>query len=162
MTRRDAMLAAVAAFPALGGAALFIALRPARADTPAAVNVSAAGLAIEGYDPVAYFAAGRPTPGDPRFTAVHEGATYRFASEDHRRRFLAEPARYVPVYGGFCAYGVSQGYKVKIDPTVFRIVDGRLYLNYDPSIGRRWARDIPGYIRSANANCPGLSARPRD
>jgi len=114
------------------------------------------GVAIRGTDPVAYFTEGRPTPGSPDFAAEWGGATWHFASGVNRSRFLADPEAYAPQYGGFCAWAVSQGYTAPIDPEAWRIVDGRLYLNYDRSIQRRWEADIPGHIARADANWPGL------
>lgn len=113
-------------------------------------------LALEGHDPVAYHTIGQPTRGLLSLSAEHDGAIYRFASEENRHAFLADPDKYLPEYGGFCAYGLAGGYKVHGDPKVWNIVDGRLYLNYSPSIGRRWERDIPGYISQGDANWPGI------
>lgn len=137
------------------------ALAPANAQRPLHVNADASGLAIYGYDPVAYFTDGKPTEGRAEFTAMHDGARWRFATASHRDRFLADPAAYAPQYGGFCAFGVAGDYKVKVDPTAWRIVDGRLYLNYDARVQRRWVADIPGYIAKAAANWPGLRTKPR-
>lgn len=117
------------------------------------------GVAVRGTDVVAYVTEGRPVPGSPAFTQVWQGATWRFASAANRDRFAVDPARYAPAYGGFCAYAVSEGYTAPIDPNAWRIVDGRLFLNYDRSVQRRWERDIPGRIARADANWPGLAAR---
>jgi len=116
------------------------------------------GPAIRGYDPVAYHLDQRPVPGSPAITAEWSGATWRFASAANRDRFLADPARWAPAYGGFCAYAVSRGYTAPIDPQAWRIVDGKLYLNYDLNVRATWARDIPGYISRADANWPRLAA----
>ncbi|MBR0674325.1 YHS domain-containing (seleno)protein [Neoroseomonas soli] len=124
----------------------------------AQVNVED-GVAVRGTDVVAYFTEGRAIAGNPRFTTPWRGATWRFASAAHRDLFAAEPERYAPAYGGFCAYAVSEGYTAPIDPAAWRIVDGRLFLNYDRAVQRRWERDIPGRIARADANWPGLSAR---
>lgn len=136
-------------------------LVPAAAQRPLHVNADASGLAIYGYDPVAYFTEGKPVEGRAEFTAVHDGATWRFASAAHRDRFIADPAAYAPQYGGCCAFGVAGDYKVKVDPAAWRIVDGKLYLNYDTRVQRRWVADIPGYIAKAAANWPGLRGKPR-
>jgi hypothetical protein len=114
------------------------------------------GAAIKGYDPVAYFVDGKPVAGSPQFTHRWSGAEWRFASAANRDKFAAEPEKYAPQYGGFCAYGLSQGYKVKIEPDAWRIVDGKLYLNYDQSVQQTWVKDIPGYIAKADANWPKL------
>lgn len=124
----------------------------------AAVNAEN-GVAVRGTDVVAYFTDGRPTAGRAEFAHQWQGATWLFASAAHRDLFAADPERYAPAYGGFCAFAVSEGYTAPIDPNAWRIVDGRLYLNYDLSVGRRWAEDIPGRIARANENWPRLSAQ---
>jgi YHS domain-containing protein len=115
---------------------------------------SASGAAIRGYDPVAYFTAGKPVKGSKDFTTQWRGATWHFASAENRDRFAQAPEKYAPQYGGYCAYGVSQGYTVSIDPAAWTVVDGRLYLNYSASVRRTWEKDIPGYIRKADVNWP--------
>lgn len=132
-----------------------------RAGAPLSINADAEGLAIYGYDPVAYLTAGKPTPGDPAITAVHDGATYRFASAANRDAFLATPTKYLPAFGGYCAYGVSQGYKVKIDPEAWSVVDGKLYLNYDKDVRRTWQKDTAGHIATAEKNWLGIKDGPR-
>ena len=112
--------------------------------------------AIQGYDPVAYFSDGKPTRGSRDIVHRWQGATWRFASESNRDAFAADPGRYAPQYGGYCAYAVANGYTAKIDPDAWRIVDGKLYLNYSKGIQRRWEEDIPGYIARADANWPGV------
>lgn len=116
------------------------------------------GLAIRGYDPVAYFTEGKPVEGKADFTHSYEGTTWRFASAANRDAFAADPLRYAPQYGGYCAYAVSQGYTASIDPDAWRIVDDKLYLNYSKSVQRRWERDVPGNIAKADTNWPGLKA----
>lgn len=127
--------------------------RPAAAQT---INAPG-GLAVHGYDVVAYFTDERPVRGTAAFVHRWRGAEWRFASAAHRDAFAAEPERYAPQYGGFCAYGVALGAQVDVDPTAWRIVDGRLYLNVDHSVQRRWQRDIPGYIRQGDANWSRMS-----
>jgi YHS domain-containing protein len=122
----------------------------------AAINTDESGLAIRGYDPVAYQTAMQPTRGLSSITASHAGATYQFASTENRDRFLADPARYVPAYGGYCAMGVAGGRKFDIDPMAFTIVEGRLYLNKDPRTRSMWMRDIPGNNTKADANWPAV------
>ena len=114
------------------------------------VNVTITGLALRGYDPVAYFTDGKPVLGDYTITAQQDGATYRFASEDHKALFLKDPDKYLPEYGGFCAFGTAKGVKVDGDPTVWKIVDNKLYLNLAPAVATRWDQDIPGNIKTAN------------
>lgn len=114
------------------------------------------GAAIRGYDPVAYFTEGRPVLGKPDITFQHQGAVWRFASVANRDRFAADPARYAPQYGGFCAWAVSRGYTAEIDPEAWKIEGGKLYLNYSKAVQTNWAKDIPGNIAKADANWPKL------
>ncbi|MEL6354123.1 MAG: YHS domain-containing (seleno)protein [Cyanobacteria bacterium J06627_28] len=118
--------------------------------------VDAAGVAIRGADPVAYFTEGAVVFGSSEFTHAWGNATWQFASAENRDLFAANPEQYAPQYGGFCAWAVSQGYTASIDPESWRIVEGRLYLNYDSGIQRRWERDISGNIAKADANWPGV------
>jgi len=115
--------------------------------------------AIKGYDPVAYFTQARPVKGSRELTHQWNGATWRFASAENRERFAAAPEKYAPQYGGYCAYGVANGYAVKIEPDAWSVVDGKLYLNYDRRVQASWKSDIPGYIRKADANWPGVLAK---
>jgi len=114
------------------------------------------GVALRGTDVVAYFTEHRAMRGRDEFSTEWGGARWLFATGEHRARFLADPAAHAPAYGGFCAWAVSQGYTARTDPAAWRIVERRLYLNYDQAIKRRWERDIPGHIASADANWPRL------
>lgn len=115
------------------------------------------GVAIKGYDPVAYFTDGKPVEGSHEHTAEYQGSTFRFASRENRDAFVADPARYAPQYGGFCAFGTARGYKAKIDPAAFTVVDGRLYLNYDERVQKQWRADIPKLVAQADENWPEVS-----
>lgn len=110
------------------------------------------GYAVHGYDVVAYFTVGEPTTGKDLYTAEYGGARYRFASAENRNLFAASPAQYAPQYGGYCAFGAAFGRKFDGDPTVWRIVDGKLYLNVDKNVQAKWLRDPEGFIRGANNN----------
>ncbi len=114
------------------------------------------GVAVRGTDVVAYFTEGRPRPGLAEFEHEWQGARWLFATAAHRDAFAADPARYAPAYGGFCAFAVSEGYTAPIDPQAWRIVDGRLFLNYDLGVQRRWERDIARRITRGDANWPRL------
>ena len=114
------------------------------------------GVAIEGYDPVAYFTDGKPVEGSQEYTAEYDGATWRFASAEHRDMFEADPMKYAPQFGGYCAYGVAQGALADIDPDAWSIVDGKLYLNLNKDIQAEWQKDIPGYLVKAKENWPTL------
>lgn len=124
-----------------------------------AVNTDASGLAMEGYDPVAYFADGAPAQGNPRFSYVLNGATYRFANQKHLEQFKANPSAYLPQFGGFCAMGTSFGQKVNGDPKVWRVVDKKLYLNNSPVVGKLWNKDVPGNISRADEKWPEIKDR---
>ncbi len=137
---------------AVAAGLLFSVAGPAAAQQVFVAN----GAAIKGYDPIAYFTDGKPVVGSTQFTHRWNGAEWRFASAGNRDKFAAEPEKYAPQYGGFCAYGLAQGYKVKIEPDVWRIVDGKLYLNYDQSVQQTWVKDIPGHVAKADANWPKL------
>ncbi|UZD90208.1 YHS domain-containing (seleno)protein [Cognatishimia activa] len=115
------------------------------------VNASNTGLALQGYDPVAYFTEGQATPGSYKITTVYNDTTYRFASEAHKATFEANPEAYLPQYGGYCAFGAAMGFKFDGDPELWKIVDGELYLNLAQDIQERWEGDIPGYIEKADA-----------
>ncbi|WP_108816229.1 YHS domain-containing (seleno)protein [Loktanella sp. Alg231-35] len=113
------------------------------------VNVTSTDLALRGVDPVSYFTQGEPQQGDVNISAVHNGAVYRFTSEETKAQFEAEPEKYAPQYGGYCAFGLANGFKFDGDPDVWRIVDDRLYLNLSPAVSEIWQKDIPGYIETA-------------
>jgi len=123
------------------------------------VNTNADGQALQGYDPVAYFTAGEPMPGDPQFSAEHEGATYLFTSAEHRNAFVEDPDKYLPQYGGFCAFGASLGKKFDGDPMAWRIVDDKLYLNSGAKPHSLWQEDIPGRIQQADTQWPEIRAK---
>jgi YHS domain-containing protein len=123
------------------------------------VNNSFLGsVAIEGTDPVAYFVEGKPVEGSSEFEHEWMGATWRFASAANRDLFAADPEKYAPQYGGYCAWAVSQGYTAKIDPEAWTIVGDRLYLNYSKEVRTQWSEDVPGNITKGDANWPKLRA----
>jgi len=124
-------------------------------DLPPAVFVEDS-IAIRGADAVAYFTESRYVPGSADYTYEWAEATWQFSSAENRDLFAENPEQYAPQYGGFCAWAVAEGYTAPIDPTAWEIVDGKLYLNYDARIQRRWQRDIPGNIARANENWPNV------
>ncbi len=109
-------------------------------------------FAVKGYDVVAYFTQSKPLEGQAAYQAVYEGKTYQFASSEHLALFKMDPAKYIPAYGGYCAYAMSTGQKAPIDPEAWKIVEGKLYLNYSQSVQDLWQADIPGHIRSADTH----------
>jgi hypothetical protein len=149
------VLAAVLALATLAGLVGF-AMRPAQAAQSSIFTGLVKGVAVGGYDPVSYFTDGKAGAGNPEITLMHEGATWRFASVEHRDAFAASPDRYAPRYGGYCAYAVAMGYTAKGDPEAWSVVDGRLYLNFNEPTKKEWEKDIPGYIAKADKNWPGV------
>lgn len=107
---------------------------------------------IGGYDPVAYFTDGKAVRGSGFHVTVADGVTYAFATAEHRKMFEENPQKYLPAYGGYCAYGLGVGKKFVADPEVWKIVEGKLYLNLDKGIQQKWEKDIPGYIKKGDAN----------
>ena len=147
-------MSAVSRRTLLALAAAMLVAGPAMAGEPAIFTGLVEGTAVGGYDPVAYFEDGKPAKGSARFALTHEGATWRFASAANRDAFQAAPEKYAPRFGGYCAWAVSQGYTAKGDPRHWKIVDGRLYLNYSAGVQKQWAADIAGNIARGNANWP--------
>jgi YHS domain-containing protein len=123
------------------------------------INTDATGFVIHGYDPVAYFKQGRPVPGHPDLSAEYEGGKYLFSTAANRDEFKANPQKYAPQYGGYCAYGVAIGKKFDIDPSSWRIVDGKLYFNLNPVILEKWSADTRGYIRKSEENWPQIRSK---
>ena len=114
------------------------------------------GTAVGGYDAVAYHTAGEAVRGEEAIALSYKGATWRFASEDNRARFESNPEAYAPEYGGHCAWAMAQGYLAQGDPEVWRIIDGRLFLNANQSVNRRWLRDLERLIVQADTNWPSF------
>lgn len=136
--------------------------------TALSLNVFAAGLSgvdtatdrnaviLAGHDTVAYHTQGKAVLGKADITAVYNNAIYRFSSEGNRDRFVANPAKYAPAYGGYCALGTSFGKKFEVDGKAFEIVDGQLYVNKNRSVYKTWKKDIPGNLVKSEANWPKI------
>lgn len=121
-------------------------------------NTLYANLGAKGYDVVAYFTDGQPTPGTDRFTYEFGGVKWQFASKEHRDLFARDPQKYAPQYGGFCSWGVSVGKLFDVDPVNgWKIVDGKLYLNFNGDINATFSKDPQNFIAKANRNWPGLN-----
>lgn len=129
---------------------------PAMAQTKTLLNLDGSGVAIQGYDPVAFFTDGKPVKGDSKFVSKRDGAVYFFASKEHKELFNADPAKYEPLFGGYCAYGVSKNRLVEVDVEAFQIVDGRLLLQYSKGIRDDFNKDTAGNLGKAQANWPKL------
>lgn len=145
MNKRQFLLAAVA----LSAASL-----PASAAEPAIYTGLVRGVAVGGYDPVAYFKSGAPKRGSKSHATEWQGVTWRFASAENLAAFTKSPRSYAPQYGGYCAYAVSRNYTAKGDPLAWSVVGGKLYLNYSASVRATWSQDIPGNIAKGNGNWP--------
>ncbi len=120
------------------------------------LNLDKNGIAIQGHDPVAYFTQDAAVKGSADHTATYEGATYHFVSAEHQKLFEANPDKYAPQFGGYCAYGVSINKLFKIDPEAFDIVNGRLILQYDKGVAKKFAKDTEGNLAKADGYWPGL------
>jgi YHS domain-containing protein len=123
------------------------------------VNQDRRGLALQGYDAVAYAREGRPVKGQPAYSYRWNDSTWHFASAEHRDAFVREPERYAPQFGGYCAYAVSRNYTADVDPEAWSIVDGRLYLNYSKRVQRLWEQERDANIEKARGNWPGVLKR---
>jgi YHS domain-containing protein len=121
------------------------------------VNISGASrVAIDGYDPVAFFTDARPVNGSPSISAQYQGATYFFASEEHKELFTRNPGKYAPQFGGFCAYGVSHDALFPVDIKTWQVRDGKLYLNLNPDVLKEFNADFASHVAKAEKNWPGL------
>jgi YHS domain-containing protein len=138
----------------LGAGAL--ASQTAWAAEPAVYTGFFSNTALGGYDPVAYFDQKMAVKGRAEFSHEYKGAQWRFASAAHRDLFVAKPEAYAPQYGGYCAWAVADGSTASGDPLFWKVVDGKLYLNYDGDVQKRWEKDIPGFIVKANKNWPSV------
>jgi len=125
-------------------------------NSTSAVNVDANGIALKGFDPVSYFSPAGPAAGKAEITAKHDGAIYQFSSLRNRDTFAANPSKFVPAYGGFCAMGVALEQKLDVNPKLWRVVDGKLYLNVHKEAQSRWLEDVKGNLAKADKNWPRL------
>lgn len=147
MHRRD--------FMKLTGAGVAVSLAmPAWAREP--LTYQNGGVAINGYDPVAYFTQSDAVEGDPTITFDHDGATYQFASTENRDMFASDPEAFAPQYGGYCAYAVSKGYTASTDPHAWTVHENKLYLNFSKSVQGLWTLRRSHHIRSADMNWPSV------
>jgi YHS domain-containing protein len=126
---------------------------PAQAEPPVYVQAFSK-TAAQGYDVVSYFEDGKPVKGSAKFVVTHQGAEFRFASAAHRDAFKADPAKYAPQYGGYCAWAVAQGYHAKGDARFWKIENGKLYLNYNAKVQSDWEKDRTGFIAKADQQWP--------
>jgi YHS domain-containing protein len=140
-------------------AATFIATALLSANVSAGEFFEKNGAALGGYDAVAYFKDGKPAKGSAEHTFEHKGSTFYFSSKANRDAFAAEPDKYAAQYGGFCAFGMSGGYKAAAAPDAFTIVNGKLYLNYNRDVQKKWSADVAGFVAKADKNWPAVSSQ---
>lgn len=141
---------------AVAGAPMLVTAPAANAEPPIYTGVFS-NTALQGHDPVAYFAEGKPVKGRDEFTTEYMGAQFKFASADNRDAFLADPEAYAPQYGGYCAWAMADGKHAKGDARYWKVVDGKLYLNYNKNIQKKWDADIPGFIEKANSEWAAIN-----
>ncbi len=120
------------------------------------MNADANDVALHGYDPVSYFTDGEASKGSSEYTATYKNAIYKFESAEHRDSFRSNPSYYAPQYGGYCAFGASVEKKFDGDPSAWKIVNNKLYLNLNSDVQKRWKQDIPGNIVKANSAWPEI------
>jgi YHS domain-containing protein len=155
-TRRAIRASRAIMLAAFATVAVSVSAPAVLADKPQFYSDFFSDIAVGGYDAVAYFKEGRPVKGEKAFSTRHKGAEFRFATKANLDAFLKQPDAYTPQYGGYCAWAASQGYTAKGDPKHWKIVNGRLYLNYDGNIQKKWEVDIPGFIAKADTNWPQI------
>jgi YHS domain-containing protein len=115
--------------------------------------------AVKGYDTVAYFVESRPVKGKDEYTTSYMGAKWLFSSQENLDLFLSEPIKYAPQYGGYCAYAVSQNYTASIQPELFTIYQGKLYLNYSVSVNTKWTENKISFIKAADQYWPKILSK---
>ena len=147
LTRRTAIVAMIG---------LATSAMPAAARAPEIYTGLLSSTAVGGYDPVAYFREGRPVAGKSDITLQWRGVNWRFANAENRDAFKQKPEAYAPQYGGYCAWAVAEGYTAKGDPKHWKIVGGKLYLNYDGRVQATWEKNVPGNISRAEKNWPAV------
>lgn len=140
--------------PCAGANPCAAAAAAATESAPLVYIESSSDLAIRGTDPVAYFTEGKVVEGNSEYESEWQGATWRFSSAENQELFDSNPEAYAPQYGGYCAKALSEGNVVSSDPEAWKIVDGKLYLNYSPQVQQQWVQDIEGNIALADEMYP--------
>jgi YHS domain-containing protein len=154
-----ASLLAITTTIAVGATLVPLASHAYDENSTAAINVDAKGIGLKGHDPVAYFTVGAPTAGKAEFTASHAGVTYLFASAANRDAFKANPDKFAPQFGGFCAMGVALNKKLDGDPSAWTIAGDKLYVNVNKDVEKKYREDVAGNNKKAEANWPKISAK---
>ena len=138
----------------VGAAAVFIACT--KSDKVASIDTKSDGLAVQGFDTVAYFTAENAVKGDTKYEYAWNGAKWLFSSQENLDKFKQSPEAFAPQFGGYCAYAVSHGHTADGDPHAWKVVDGKLYLNYNPEVKQMWEKDQDKFIKDGEANWPKL------
>jgi YHS domain-containing protein len=128
--------------------------------TSAGEQYTKRGYAVSGYDTVAYFTVGAPTKGDKKISTEWNGAKWLFSSEENKQLFIANPEKYAPAYDGHCAFAAGIGKKVSAKPTLWKIIDGRLFLNFNTAANNRWLENPESYIKDGDVNWKELGKEP--
>lgn len=138
---------------------LFLSALAATIFAGSSINVDQTGIALQGYDPVAFFTDGKPVLGNEEFHSSYHEATYHFASAEHRSMFEKDPAKYEPQFGGYCAYGVSKGHLAPVQVDAFQIVDGKLLMQYDLDVKKEFNKNLKAALEAADKNWPAVSVQ---
>jgi YHS domain-containing protein len=139
-------------FLAIAATGLFLAACAGTAETVKKINTTAENVAVKGFDTVAYFSADKAIEGNPQYSFIWNGAKWYFSSSENMEKFKADPERYAPQFGGYCAWAVSKGYTADGDPNAWKIVDGKLYLNYNQQVREKWEAEQPKLIEDGKKN----------
>jgi YHS domain-containing protein len=118
------------------------------------INKQDGRLALNGYDAVAYFTEGKAVEGSAEFAQAYLGAEWRFSNAANREAFAKAPEKFAPQFGGYCAWAVAHGYTANGDPTVWKVIDGKLYLNYNQKVKEKWEQDETNFIKQGDDNFP--------
>ena len=159
MITRKSLIASLALISFMAGGALTPAYAVAEVNTVPGFTTAGTPLALHGFDPVAYFTVGKPLQGNAKLVASHNGAAYYFASQENLDTFKANPAKYAPQFGGYCAYGVSVGKKFDGNPNFWKIEGGKLYRNLDADIANAFNKDVKGAVSKAEAQWPKIESK---
>lgn len=159
MKSTKSLLAALVLTGAVFGGAVSTAFAANEVNTTPGYTSDGTPLALHGYDPVAFFTVGKPTVGNAKFVASHNGASYYFSSQENLDKFKAEPAKYEPQYGGYCAYGVSVGKKFDGNPDFWKIINGKLYLNLNADVQKKFDADTDGSLKKAEGLWPKIQSK---
>ena len=139
-------------FLLISAAAIFLAACAGGTGDFKKVNTTAENVAIKGFDPVAFFSVEKAIEGNPQYSFLWNGAKWYFSSAENMEKFKANPENFAPQFGGYCSWAVSQGYTADGDPNAWKVVDGKLYLNYNQQVKEKWEAEQPKLIEAGKKN----------